>query len=71
MKGRCLEQCQAREVTADIVIIIVVIGEICHRQCCLLKSQKNEFPDMVFENLSFLLFRSKEKLAEVLKINVS
>ena len=64
MKGRCLEQCQAREVTVDIVIIIVVIGEICHRQRCLLKSQKNEFPDMFFEILSFLLFRSKGEVSK-------
>ena len=64
MKGRCLEQCQAREATVDIVIIIVVIGEICHRQCYLLKSQKNEFPDMFFEMLSFLLFRSKGEVSK-------
>lgn len=59
VKGKCLEQCQARGAAVDVIIIIVVTGEICHRQCCLPKSQKNDYPDIFYKTWSFPLFRSK------------
>lgn len=46
-------------VAVDRIVIIVVLGEMCHQRCHLSQSQEKEHPDMVYGTLSFLLLRSK------------